>query len=279
MAEGRLRPSGIVTLLTDFGWEGPFPAAMKGVVLSINPRATVVDITHSVPRHDVKTASLILWSTYKYFPSGTVHVAVVDPGVGTARKALAVRSRRFFFVGPDNGVLMMAAEEDAPFEAREIVNPSFKLSKVSGTFHGRDIFAPTAAKLSMGEGFEEAGPVVKSPVSLPKPIYKVEGEWLTGEVVYVDPFGNLTLSIPGHALADRVDLHSECTVEVAGRAFNVKFVEAYGAVKVGEPLLVENSFGLVELAVNQGSAEQFFKVRAGSVVKIRAPQRVEVTTE
>lgn len=265
-----MRPSGVVTLLTDFGWEGPFPAAMKGVVLSINPRAEVVDVTHGVPRHDVRAASLILWSVYRYFPEGTVHVAVVDPGVGTARRAIAVRSRRYFFVGPDNGVLMMAAEDDAPLEAREISNPSFRLERVSRTFHGRDVFAPAAAKLSLGEPFEDVGPVVEDPVRLPRPTYREEGGWLVGEVVYVDPFGNLVLSIPGRALAERVRLRGECEVEVEGRPFSVKFVEAYGAVEPGEPLLIENSFDLVELAVNRGSAERFFRAGVGATVRVRA---------
>ena len=242
---------------------------MKGVVLSINPSARVVDVTHRVPRHDVRAAAFILWSVYRYFPEGTVHVAVVDPGVGTSRRALAVRSRRFFFVGPDNGVLMLAAEDDAPFEAREIANPSFMLSEVSRTFHGRDVFAPTAAKLSLGEDFEEVGPIVEDPVKLPRPSYGLEAEWLMGEVVYVDSFGNLVLSIPGRALAERVELGSVCEVEVAGEVFKVRVVEAYGAVEPGEPLLIEDSFGLVELAVNQGSARQFFKIDVGDVVKVR----------
>jgi S-adenosylmethionine hydrolase len=264
-----LRPSGVVTLLTDFGWEGPFAASMKGVILSINPSARIVDVTHSVPRHDVEAAAFILWSSYRYFPEGTVHVAVVDPGVGTARRALAVRSRRFFFVGPDNGVLMMAAEDDAPFEAREVSNPSFMLEEVSRTFHGRDVFAPTAAKLSLGCCFEEVGGVVEDPLRLPRPTYRAEGGWLVGEVVYVDSFGNLALSIPGRALASLARLGEACEVEAAGRRLEARFVEAYGSVGVGEPLLVEDSFGLVELAVNRGSAAERLGLRRGDVVKVR----------
>jgi len=265
-----MEPSGVVTLLTDFGWNGPFPAAMKGVVLSINPRATVVDVTHSIPRHDVRAAAFILWSVYRYFPSGTVHVAVVDPGVGTARRALAVRSRSFFFVGPDNGVLMMAAEDDAPFEAREIVNPSFMLKEVSRTFHGRDVFAPTAARLSMGASFEEVGPVVGDPVRLARPRHRLESGWLVGEVVYVDPFGNLVLSIPGRELSSRARLGELCEVEAGGRVFKVRWAEAYGAVEPGQPLLIEDSFGLVELAINQGSAALELGLKPGDVVKLRA---------
>jgi len=163
----------VITLLTDFGTRDYFVASMKGVILSINPDAVVIDITHDVPSFNVLKAAFILWATYRYYPRGTVHVVVVDPGVGTSRRALAIRSRNYYFIGPDNGVLTMAAEDDGVVEVREISNRSVMLGEVSSTFHGRDIFAPAAAHIGLTR-FEDYGPVVRDYVKLTMPEPRLE---------------------------------------------------------------------------------------------------------
>jgi len=258
----------VITLTTDFGLRDPYVGVMKGVILSINPEAIVVDISHDVPRHDVKAAALTLWSSYKYFPEGSIHVVVVDPGVGTSRRAIAIRSRRHFFVGPDNGALMMAAADDGLIEVREVVNPKFKLSRISQTFHGRDVFAPTAARLSLGEDFSDLGPIIDDPIKLELPKFTVEGGRLVGEVLYVDGFGNVVTSIPSRVLEDQW-FGKEFEVKVGEESLKARLVKAYAEVDEGEPLLIPDSFDLVELAVNKGNAAERFKVRVGLRVEVR----------
>jgi len=254
-------------LTTDFGLQDPYVGVMKGVILSINPEAVVVDLTHQVPRHDVRAAALLLWSSYRYFPEGSIHVAVVDPGVGSSRRAIAVRARRYLFIGPDNGSLMMAALDDGVVEVREIANPRFTLPKVSRTFHGRDVFAPTAARLSLGEPFEELGPRVDDPVVMEPPRWRREGGEVVGEVVYVDSFGNLVTSIPPGAL-EPWGYGAELKVEVGGVKVRARLVRAYAEVGEGEPLLIPDSFDLIELAVNRGSAAERFSARPGVEVRV-----------
>ncbi len=185
----------IVTLLTDFGLEDEYVGVMKGVILSIAPQVRLVDLTHSVPPQDVRRAALILMNAAPYFPPDTVHLAVVDPGVGTERRPIAVRTGRGTFVGPDNGLFSFVLAEMETWTAVELREPAYRLPLVSTTFHGRDIFAPAAAHLASGVPVEALGPVVNNLATLPLPRLEIGESSLEGEILYADRFGNLVTSI------------------------------------------------------------------------------------
>ncbi len=264
----------VITLLTDFGTKDYFVPSMKGVILSINPGAVIVDITHDVPKFNVFKAAFILYSCYKYFPKGTIHVVVVDPGVGTKRRAIAIRTRNYIFIGPDNGVLMLAAEDDGIVEVREISNKEYMLGSISTTFHGRDIFAPAAAHLSLGKPFEDLGPelkvddLVKLPIEKPKVVDNV----LVGHIVYIDSFGNAMTNITGEVIREfGLSYGDEVYVNIpdARVELRMKFLPSYGHAKKGEVLCLINSENLFELAINQGSFAETFKVREGYKVEVR----------
>ncbi|GGP19284.1 hypothetical protein GCM10007981_02350 [Thermocladium modestius] len=252
----------VITLLTDFGLTDYFVPSMKGVILSINPSATIIDITHDVPKFNVLRAAFILKSAYKWFPKGTIHVVVVDPGVGTPRKPIAIRGRSHVFVGPDNGVLSLAAEEDGVVEAREIKSSG----NASFTFHGRDIFAPIAARLSAGIEFSDVGPVTEfQRLELMKPHW-ADG-FLAAMIIYVDSFGNAFTNVTADQL--QVDYGTALDVELqSGSRVRVRLERSYGYVPPGEPLALINSEGYLELAVNQGSFADRFKVVSGASIRI-----------
>jgi len=260
---GRMRQ--VITLLTDFGTRDYFVASMKGVILSINPDAVVIDITHDVPSFNVLKAAFILWATYRYYPRGTVHVVVVDPGVGTSRRALAIRSRNYYFIGPDNGVLTMAADDDGVVEVREISNRSVMLGEVSSTFHGRDIFAPAAAHIGLTR-FEDYGPVVRDYVKLTMPEPRLEGGVIKAQVVYVDKFGNVFTSVRRGMF--NIGYGDLLTVNVKGRLVRLRVNRSYGYVDRGEALALFNSMNFLELAVNGGSFAEEYGLSEGDQVEL-----------
>src|ERR1043166_3125759 len=180
----------LITLLTDFGTRDWFAGTMKGVILGINSRAAIVDVTHQIAPGDIRSAAFALRASYKFFPKGTIHVVVVDPGVGRARKGMVVRTRDYFFVGPDNGVLSWALGGQKILHIGALENHDYFLPSVSCTFHGRDIFAPVAAHLGRGVQIQKFGPPLKNIVRLPWPSVRKSGGVIQGEVVYVDHFGN-----------------------------------------------------------------------------------------
>src|SRR5690242_17396534 len=181
----------VITLLTDFGDRDYFVASMKGVILGINPQARIVDISHAVTPHQVEEAAYLVKATYKYFPDGTVHVAVVDPGVGSTRRPLLVTTSRHFFVAPDNGLLSFIYQEETGVEVRQIENKQYRLDSEGTTFDGRDLFAPAAAWLTKGQQPGSYGKLIQDHVKLPLTEPKWQGRTLVGTVVYVDHFGNL----------------------------------------------------------------------------------------
>ncbi|MBK5280755.1 MAG: SAM-dependent chlorinase/fluorinase, partial [Nitrospiraceae bacterium] len=192
-------PSGLITLLTDFGDRDSFVASMKGVILTINPHATIVDLSHHVPPHSVEDAAYLLKSCYRYFPEGTVHVAVVDPGVGSARRPLIAKSAHCFFLVPDNGLLTPILAEDSEMEVREIENEDYRLTAPGPTFDGRDLFAPAAAWLTRQQRFASFGRLIDDCkiFTIAKP--KWDAMALVGEIVHVDRFGNLISNLtPDH---------------------------------------------------------------------------------
>jgi S-adenosylmethionine hydrolase len=259
----------IVTLTTDFGTSDWFAGTMKGVVLGIAPRARIVDITHDVPSGDIRTGAFALAAACAYFPKGTIHVAIVDPGVGGSRAALAVKTKRFHFVGPDNGILSMALAAEKGVAAHRIENAAFMLQRPSRTFHGRDIFSPVAAHLACGVPITRLGPKVKDYVRLAIPTPEMDAGQRRGEVLHVDRFGNAITNIPAEAINA---LGGELQVTVARRTMPVR--DHYEAVPNGSPVAVIGSCGFLEIAVNSGNAARRLGLKRGTRVTARQTRTV-----
>ncbi len=257
----------ILTLTTDFGLHDGFAGVLKGVIWGICPMAQIADISNSISPQNVLEGALVLSRAVPYFPDGTIHVAVVDPGVGTRRRALAARFEKFDFVGPDNGLvtpLLEAAEAGGEkVDFVEIVNPKFLLPQVSHTFHGRDIFAPAAAHLANGVPLADLGPAIKDLVrlSLPKPEKTVSG-WLA-QVTGVDGFGNLATDLPGEEILGK----GYVVIRVGDHAIR-GLVLSYGQRPAGELVALIDSAGYLEIAVVDGSAAQLLNLGTGSPVEV-----------
>jgi S-adenosylmethionine hydrolase len=245
----------VITLLSDFG--DVYPASMKGVILGIHPDANIVDISHSIPRHDIRTGAFVLMTNAKYFPASSVHIAVVDPGVGTKRRSIAARARScnddiHFFVGPDNGLLIPAARSIGKFEVHEITNKKLFRINVSSVFHGRDIFSPTGAHISKGVEFEAVGLEIFDFIDLNFGAGIKTVDSFLGKVIFIDRFGNIVTNIS----SDIIDLNYGDTLEIEG--FKLSFLPSYGFCKGGEPLALIGSHGYLEVSVNQRNAARFF---------------------
>jgi S-adenosylmethionine hydrolase len=260
-------PLGLITLLTDFGDRDWFVASMKGVILTINPQATIVDLAHHVPPHSVEDAAYLLKSCYRYFPEGTVHLAVVDPGVGTRRRPLVVKTSRYYFLGPDNGLLSYIFHEEDDVEVREVGNQRDGGEFVGHTFDGRDLFAPAAAGLTTDQPFESFGRRIEEPVVFPivEPIREANG--LVGEVVYVDNFGNLISNLTRkHVDAIRNAVPKQGRrLQIAGHRIN-GLVVSYAQGLMDEPSALINSNGAIEVFIKESSAAQRLKVGCGAKI-------------
>ena len=243
----------IVTLTTDFGSRDHYVGAMKGVMLSVNEDLHPVDITHCIESHDIRAASFVIGNSYRYFSKNTVHLVVVDPGVGSRRRPIALFADGHFFVGPDNGVFSSVIHCCEDFSAREIKNRNYFLKEISSTFHGRDIFSPVAAHLSLGVSFSEIGPQIHDPEILPRDGYSVSGNEIRGTVVYTDKFGNLITSIPTEAVSDGTR-----AVVTVGEKQVTGISKSYSSVEPGEIVVVGGSGGCIEISVNQGRACDVF---------------------
>ena len=256
-----------ISLTTDFGLTDWFVGTMKGVIASLAPRAKVIDLTHDVPAGDIRAGAFALAAGCRFFPKGTVHVAVVDPGVGTARRAIAVRTVDYVFVGPDNGVLCRALANERVEAVHLLENRAYFLPTISRTFHGRDIFAPAAAHLSRGLSMRKLGPAVDDTVPLPWPEPRLKRGAIEGEVLYLDRFGNAITNVGAQALlglgtgAKQVFLKHRLLCLVA---------DGYQAVPTGEPVAVAGSSGFVEIAINQGRAADRLGLEVGSLIEVRA---------
>jgi hypothetical protein len=258
-------PSGIITLLTDFGTADAFVGVMKGIILGIDRQAQVVDLTHAIPPQQILPGALVLRSAVRFFPAGTVHVAVIDPGVGSARRPIVIETPHGFLVGPDNGVLSLAAAVLGSRQVRLIENMEYVRQPVSQTFHGRDIFAPVAAHLSRGVAPDRLGRRIDSIVELTVPEPHSSPSGVRGEVIYVDHFGNLFTNITADALAHFPVQRVSVSIDgkpVAGP------VNAYAAVPEGAALAIVGSWGVVEIAVRCGSAAQTFAAGPGTPVTV-----------
>jgi S-adenosyl-L-methionine hydrolase (adenosine-forming) len=254
----------IITLTTDFGTRDPFVGVMKGVILGICSDARLVDLTHDVASQDVLEAALVIESSARFFPRGTVHLAVVDPGVGSRRRGLAISAAGQLFVGPDNG-LFTAAFDEAGWEAVSLESPEYRLAEVSRTFHGRDVFAAAAGHLAAGVAFERFGPSVTDPARLAIPRCRLEeGAWI-GEVIGADRFGNLLTSVTARQLDEA---GAGWIVELGGRLLG-PIVSCYADGREGEPSAVVGSSGRVEIFVRNASARTRLGAERGMPVRVR----------
>lgn len=253
--------SEIVTILTDFGGRDPYVGIMKGVILGLYSHVRLVDLAHHVDPHDVRQAAFLLATAIDWFPPGTVHLAVVDPGVGGERRALAVQGERHFYVGPDNGVLSLALRRDRPVAVVEVRPGPCTLDRISRTFHGRDIFAPVAAHLARGVALENLGSPASGLVELEVPRNLHEGDRVVTRVIHQDTFGNLVTLL--HRSEVRGPLE---TVRVGSREIPVR--ATYGDVPAGEMLACWGSADYLEIAMNRGSAAQSLGFDPASPVEV-----------
>jgi S-adenosylmethionine hydrolase len=256
----------IITLTTDFGTSDHLVGSMKGVILNINPAARIVDINHGVAPFDILDGALTLANAYSYFPSRTIHVVIVDPGVGTARRPILVSGEKQFFVAPDNGVLSMIYEREA-CTVRHITAEHYFLNPISLTFHGRDIFAPTAAWLSKAFQTEAFGEVVTDFVRFTMPKAKPSGQAVKGVVLRVDAFGNLMTNLRAEDFPIGVLEGGAIKLAVNGKQV-VKFAQTFASGGPGEPIALLGSAGYVEIAVSRGSAARTLGVNRGAEVTL-----------
>jgi len=273
--------SAVITLLTDFGTEDTYVGVMKGVIASICPQAQVIDLTHEVPPQDVATGAFLLDVSVDYFPEGSVHVAVVDPGVGTARKPIALRTAKAFYVGPDNGIFTLVLQRQKLLQAVCLDNPKFHLPALSATFHGRDIFAPVAAHLASGIPLEMLGSAVTRLQRLPFPRIRVDWGGIRATVVHIDRFGNAITNLT------RADFETwrtrwevkEPVVEAGPDKVLLPICRTYAEVAPGEALALFGSSERLEIAVNLGSAAQALHMQRGDTVRVlrqeSTPPRVQ----
>jgi S-adenosylmethionine hydrolase len=260
----------IITFTTDFGFSDGYVAAMKGVVLSVAPHATLIDLAHGIAAQDVAGGAITLAQAAPMFPPGTIHVAVVDPGVGSPRDGLIVEAGGSTFVGPDNGLLSLAARP--PRRAFRIEAASFRREPVSPTFHGRDVFAPAAAQLALGARASDAGAELASIVELQTPTVRRLADHVEGTVIHLDSFGNLISSItrdlvPAAGSAAAPDLRIE--VEGEGGRFHPVWARTFSDVEPNTLVAYIGSGGQLEIALRNGSAARFVGARRGHPIRIR----------
>ncbi len=257
----------IITFLTDFGTKNAYVAQMKAVALSLS-NARLVDITHDVTPHNIREGGFLLQMAASRFPVGTVHVAVVDPGVGTPRKGIVVTTNSQILVGPDNGLLLPTARTLGSFTVYEITNPKYMISPISSTFHARDIFTPVAAHIVEGVSFKEIGSKIDDFVDLDfgQPVCNDEG--IVGTILYIDSFGNIITNIKESQI-HRLRYGSIVTVSIKNKKHKIPFVKSYGYVKPQNLLLTVGSSHFVELSMNQGNAAQKLKAKPGDTMQLQ----------
>ena len=253
-----MKANGIIALLTDFGTSDWYVASMKAAALVANPTAQLIDITHAIEQGSISEGAFVLNRCFNDFPAGTTFVVVVDPGVGTQREAIVVRAGDYYFVGPNNGVLYPTISQSDTWDAYVIENPTWRGRKSSSTFHGRDLFAPTAGKIASGAPLEEAGRKIEAlvPFQFPEPVS--EDCYIRGEVIYFDRFGN--------GLTNFKPEHFQDSTLVGLRAADTLFpvAKTFGEVDEGDPVSYWGSSGFLEVAIRNGDAKANYKLQVGS---------------
>ncbi|MFA9406116.1 MAG: S-adenosyl-l-methionine hydroxide adenosyltransferase family protein [Anaerolineales bacterium] len=273
-----------IALLTDFGTQDTYVSAMKGVIMSLNPQVRIVDITHHIPRGNIQRAAFELWRVQDYFPEETIFLCVVDPGVGTIRRGLAISCGKRTYVGPDNGLFTYVHLLSAQCTAVELQNPGLMLTNVSRTFHGRDVFAPAAAHLSRGVELDAFGPQVTDVAHFPLPLLRsLEDVEILGEVLHADQFGNIITSIGilEFAIPDLIlkpwllnapELrfpYEDLRLHLPG-PLSLRLNRTFDEVPVGEAVAYIGSAGLLEIGINQGSADDTLGLTPGQQISLTA---------
>ena len=263
----------VITLLTDFGLKDEYVGAMKGVILSINSRVQLVDISHNLTRHDILQAALAIKGAFRYFPKDSIHVIVVDPGVGGKRKVICLKKEGHVFVAPDNGVLSLVTQDGKADEIYAVTNQAYFLKPVSNTFHGRDIIAPVAAHLSKGIALPRLGEKLTlddiNTLDIPVPFLSSDEKLLAGEIISIDHFGNLITNIDQETFEIFTGKRKSGTVVIGLGNSRIQGVsESYDTVKVGDPLAIFGSRNLLEISVNQADASSYFRARVGLAVNV-----------
>ena len=256
----------ILAFLSDFGLKDPYVGIVKAVILGINPVLRVVDISHQIFPQDVMGGAFVLGSTFREFPSGTCFLAIVDPGVGSQRIGLLAVTENYTFLAPDNGLLSMVFRHSKNITCFSIENSHYFMHPVSDTFHGRDVFAPVAAYLSLGVDPHSFGPSCPNPVRLPWPEPVIRDQYIEGEVIYIDGFGSLILNIPANFIRNMVPINKKFKVKFKNT--ELSFLRTYSDASKGKPLALIGSFGFLEVAVNMGSAAEMFSAGVGEPVVV-----------
>ncbi|MEM0000100.1 MAG: S-adenosyl-l-methionine hydroxide adenosyltransferase family protein [Desulfurococcaceae archaeon] len=264
----------IIALITDYGYKDPYVGVMKAVIKSINPEAEIIDVTHGIERHNILEAALTLTVSAKYFPPSTIFVVVVDPGVGSGRRAVLIETSNYVLVGPDNGCLTVLSERDGVKRVFDISNSKYRLSQVSHTFHGRDIFAPIAAWVSKGIPLEDIGVEVEYDelvkIGVDKPQIDVERRVIEGAVIYIDVFGNVMTNITEEDLGAFKPSHgSKLVLVINNKSYSCTYEASFSRVPVGELACYINSWGYFEVAVNMGNAAKLLNVTPNKPVAVR----------
>ena len=263
----------VITLLTDFGTQDSYVGEMKGVILGINPTAVVVDISHNIRPQDIRQAAYMIHSAYPYFPDGTIHVIVVDPGVGGRRTIVGAKLGTHIFIAPNNGVLTLICADPNCEYAVSVESTQFFLKSVSHTFHGRDIFAPVSAHLSLGNDLKSLGQVVSKDTCVTLPRIGPDlsrPDMISGIIISIDKFGNLITNIDWNCIRNRftADAVSNVTVQINQKSVT-GMVRTYSDVDIQQPIALIGSHGYLELAVNHGEAQDYFNASIGDAVQVR----------
>jgi hypothetical protein len=265
----------VITLSTDFGWDDPYAGIMKGVILRINPRAVPMDISHGLSNQRLIEAAFKVAAVADYFPKGTIHLAVVDPGVGSARRPIVVKTKSHFWVGPDNGIFTRIMQTAPGAKIFHLTNPRYFLNPVSATFHGRDIFAPAAAHLSRGLSLPTLGKRISDPLLLNLPDPSCRKDEISGQVLYADRFGNLITNI-NRKEVERCFPEGNIAVRIGRRKLG-GLQETYAQSEPGRLLTLFGSSGFLEIACNRSSAAEMLdyspgKLPAVRLVRMEAPE-------
>jgi S-adenosylmethionine hydrolase len=258
----------IMTFLSDFGDRGNYVSQMKGVALSMTD-AKIVDITHDIKPHNIREGAFVLQTVVPYFPTGTVHIAVVDPGVGTPRRGIVITTRTQILIGPDNGILIPAARRLGDFTVYKIENPNLMLSQVTNTFHGRDIFTPVAAHILNGVLFEQIGRCINDFINLDFGSFELTNKTASGKIIYIDNFGNIITNILGFRLRQFVGYDKKIILSIGRRRLEISFVKSYNFVKKGELIATIGSSNYLEISINRGSASDKLKLKPDDEIKIQ----------
>lgn len=261
-----MRKKGVFTLITDFGDEGGYAGIMKGVILTINPHCQIIDITHQISPQGIEEAAFLLHNAYSYFPAHSIHVVVVDPGVGSERKPILVETDKYWFVGPDNGVFSFVFSVKGFKKVWEITNKRYFLPEISFTFHGRDIFAPVAAHVSLGVPAEKLGKELRGFVILKDLEPRVSAGMIRARVVYIDHFGNLVSNV-SRDLFSKLVAGKSFSINVGGKLIQ-KLSLSYADAEDGEILALFGSSRWLEISLKDGNCQRALQVKKGAAVDI-----------